>query len=443
MLRDPLSDNDRSASGRKPRPAFLELLKLIDDGEVEAVVAWSLDRLTRNARDRLALVEACQAHKVIISLVRGSDIDCSTPAGRLTAGILGEVAQHEIAQKADRQQRANQQAAEQGRRVGGRWPFGYTDKGMVIVPSEARAIRDGYNDLLAGMPLGAIASKWNAEGHRTRQTSWKRADRVEGNSLWRWDSVRRTLLNPRYAAIRAYKGEEVGPANWPAIIEVETLRAAQAVLRDPSRHNGGTGMLGQQLLTGIAVCGNPDCGRPMHGGGASHKKPVYRCSSDSDKTIEKAAGRHPNRLAEPIDDYVTALVIARLARSDARELLTDEARPDVPALRQEANELRARLEEMAADFADDVEVSLAEYRVMTKRLREKLARVEDLLADAGRVDVLGELVSSEDVAATWEAMERPRQRAVISELVTVRVLTVGRGVRTFRPESIDVTWLAD
>lgn len=440
LLRDPLSDNDRSASGRKPRPEFQRLLQLIGSGEVGAVVAWSIDRLTRNARDRLSLVEVCQAHNVIISLARGSDIDCSTPSGRLVAGLMGEVAQHEIDQKADRQRRANQQAAEQGRRVGGRWPFGYTDKGMVIVPAEAKAIRDGYHYLLAGLPLAAIAARWNEAGHRTRQTAWRRADRGTGNSVWRADSVRRALLNPRYAGIRAHKGVEVGPAVWPPIVEIETLRAAQAVLRDASRSSGGAGSMGQQLLTGIALCGNELCGQTMHGGGASHGKPIYRCASDADKHIEKAPGRHPSRLAEPIDLFVSELVIARLSRKDARELLVDEQRPDVPALRQEANQLRARFESVAAEFAEDAEVSLAEYRVMTRSMREQLAAVEEQLADAGRVDVLGELVRADDVAAAWELMERSRRRAVISELVTVRILTVGRGVRTFRPESVDTEW---
>jgi DNA invertase Pin-like site-specific DNA recombinase len=52
-------------------------------GKVDVVVAWALDRLARTARDRLALVEACRDAGVIIALVRGSDMDPTTPAGRL------------------------------------------------------------------------------------------------------------------------------------------------------------------------------------------------------------------------------------------------------------------------------------------------------------------------------------------------------------------------
>jgi hypothetical protein len=70
-------------SGRKPRPQFRALLDTVRAGKVDVVVAWALDRLARTARDRLALVEACRDAGVIIALVRGSDMDPTTPAGRL------------------------------------------------------------------------------------------------------------------------------------------------------------------------------------------------------------------------------------------------------------------------------------------------------------------------------------------------------------------------
>ncbi len=72
---DTYTDNSVSAAGKKARPAFTKMLDAIKRGQVQAVVAWSLDRLARNARDRLALVEACRDHGVIIALVQGSDMD--------------------------------------------------------------------------------------------------------------------------------------------------------------------------------------------------------------------------------------------------------------------------------------------------------------------------------------------------------------------------------
>ena len=189
------SDNDVSAAGRKPRPAFKALLDAITAGHVQVVVAWALDRLARTARDRLALVEACKAQGVLIALVRGSDLDPTTPAGLLAIGILGEVAQHEIAQKSDRQARAAEQAADEGRWVGGRRAFGYASNGVDIIESEADALRDAYSALLGGASLRGIASKLNASGFTTAQRPWKHGHLGE-NSPWRPDSVRRVAAEP-------------------------------------------------------------------------------------------------------------------------------------------------------------------------------------------------------------------------------------------------------
>src|SRR5664279_47574 len=57
-------DNDVSASGKRVRPQFEEMLKAVSEGGVSAIVAWNLDRLTRNRRDTVRLIELCQEHQV-------------------------------------------------------------------------------------------------------------------------------------------------------------------------------------------------------------------------------------------------------------------------------------------------------------------------------------------------------------------------------------------
>src|SRR4051812_46786376 len=64
LAREPFVDNDRSAAAGKVREQFQALLDIIRAGAVDAVVAWALDRLCRNARDRLDLIEACQRARV-------------------------------------------------------------------------------------------------------------------------------------------------------------------------------------------------------------------------------------------------------------------------------------------------------------------------------------------------------------------------------------------
>jgi site-specific DNA recombinase len=409
-------DNDASAAGKRHRPGFEAMLSDVESGKVDAVVAWSLDRLQRNRRDELRLYELCRDRGVIISLVNGAELDFASATGRLVADNLGSLARFEIELKSDRQKAAALQAAKAGRRLGGRRPFGYRADGVTIRPAEADAVRDGFEALLAGVNLAAIAREWNGRGFTTGQ-----------GSPWSAYSVRKVLNNPRYAGLRRHNGEIVGKAQWPAVVAEETAQAVWATLADPARRR--TPQRGRYLLTGLALCGL--CGSTVHGGGngkTGHRN--YRCSGSLG---------HFSRQAEPVDDYVTAVILARLARPDAAELLADTGKPDLDGMRTRSAVLRTRLDQLATEFGDGV-LTASQLRTATERTRTNLAVVEAEMADAARVDILGPVVNAENVTAAWDALSTARRRLVIDLLAEVTVYPPGRGTRTFRPETIDVEW---
>lgn len=420
------SDNDVSAAGRRHRPGFEAMLSRVAGGEAQVVVAWALDRLQRNRRDEVRLYELCERLGVIVSLVRGPDLEWQTPTGRYLADNLGSLARLEIEQKSDRQRRAYEQRAKRGEWVGGRRPFGFEPDGVTVRAAEASAVREAYEAVSAGVPLAEIARTWNAAGHTTGQAAWK-GERRGQPSPWRNDSVRAVLLNPRYAGQRSHRGEVVARAEWPALVDEATWHAAVAVLRDPSRRSAPRAA--KALLTGIALCGV--CGSSVHAGGSTipgHR--TYRC---------RGAQGHIGRSAVPVEGYVSAVVVARLQRPDARVLLEDSDRPDVDELRARAVALRGRLDSLAVDFADG-SLTPSQLRTATERIRTQLTATEAELADAGRVDVLGPLVHAEDVAAAWDGLPMSRRRAVIDLLMRLTLHPPGRGTRTFRPETVGIEW---
>jgi site-specific DNA recombinase len=256
------------------------------------------------------------------------------------------------------------------------------EQDMTIRDVEATAVRQAYDDVLAGVPLAQIARDWNAAGLLTPLTT-----RQGEPSRWSGDSVRPVLLNPRNAGLRGYgpklengsrKIEVMGPAQWPAIVSEETWRAVVGLLSDPERFTG-RGRVDRALLTGIALCGV--CGATVNGARAHavNKARIYRCS---------AAYGHTSRAAAPVEEWVEEVAIARLSRPDASELLRDDSRPDVAALRSEATALRARLDQLATDFADG-DLTSSQLRTATSKLRARITAIEARMADAARVDVFG------------------------------------------------------
>ena len=109
---------DRGVSGAKDRrPALDALLKDAKRRHFDVVVCWRLDRLGRNLKHLIALLDELQSVGVaFVSLAEG--IDATTPAGKLQMHILGAIAEFERARIAERVRAGLQRARAQGKRLG-------------------------------------------------------------------------------------------------------------------------------------------------------------------------------------------------------------------------------------------------------------------------------------------------------------------------------------
>lgn len=111
---------DTGVSGAKDRrPALDQLTTAVRRHQVDAVVCWRLDRLGRNLRHLVLLLDEWQARGVAF-VTLGEGIDTSTAAGRLVAGVLGSIAEFERARIQERIHAGLARARAQGRRLGRR-----------------------------------------------------------------------------------------------------------------------------------------------------------------------------------------------------------------------------------------------------------------------------------------------------------------------------------
>lgn len=414
-------ENDTSAAGKKARPKFRAMLAAVERGEIDVIVAWALDRLTRTARDRLALVEACRDHGVKIALVRGSDMDPSTPSGRLAIGVLGEVAQHEIDSKGDRQRRAAAQRVSEGRAGnagGGRRPFGYLAGGVVVDPVEGPAVEEAATRFLSGDSLRGIALDFNRRGLLTTT-----------GAQWTATTIGQMLARPRNAGLigsarhGSKPGEVSGPAKWPAVIERDVWERVCRKLADPARrtqHSTSRRLLGSFLYR----CGG--CGAPLRSGGrGSSGQDRYTCS-----------GPRPclRRSAELIDLMVREviaelLVVITLPQREGANVRAEHARLAA---------LIARREELDADYADAVSTR-ASYRDMAARNERQQVELREVIRRAEEISPLAGVADADDAGTAFRSADVDRQRAIIATLADVAVMPVPPGRRPFDPASVEIT----
>jgi DNA invertase Pin-like site-specific DNA recombinase len=109
---------DEGISGvRDNRPALDRLRVLVRAGKVEIVLATKLDRLGRSVLGVLTFYEECDAAKVRV-IVTEQGFDTSTSVGRLTRGILLELASFERDLIVERTQAGIARARAKGVRFG-------------------------------------------------------------------------------------------------------------------------------------------------------------------------------------------------------------------------------------------------------------------------------------------------------------------------------------
>lgn len=444
------TDNDVSGRGRKRRHEFEQLMADVDAGLVNTIVADRWDRLSRNRRDDLAIVETCQPRETLIALMKGSDVDLTTAAGRMMADIMASVARHEIDQKAERQVRQAQQAAARGLPGSvGRRAFGYTADGLHLDPVEAPVLARLYSRWLTGEGMASLAAWLNDHGLTTPR----------GNS-WNRQNVREVLANPRNAGLRGMRDvvnaktgtraqwhRIVGPAVWPAVVPEQTWRAAMERIRDPHRPGQHVGHNRQTyLLSGIARCGGQDGGEVDRRDPAFEEKvcnlPLITGGRAKERLLRCPSLRHVSRRADLIEDYVTEALLEYLRRSDTPAVGGGEEAVDLGGVRTESIALRARLDGLARDYADGV-LDRAQMKSAGDRIRARLSELDRQVAAAGQVDVVAPLRAAGDPEPVWEALPMPTKREVVRRVVGVHVLRgfAGRpGGLRFHPETVRLDW---
>jgi len=185
----------RQCLRRKPRPGYGRLLEALESGQVDAVLAWHVDRLHRSPKELEGYIDICEPRKVLTRTVRAGELDLATASGRMVARQLGAVARYESEQTAGRVRAGKADAASRGAWQGGQRVFGYESvpahervpggSALRVVPEEADAVREAASRVLAGESLRSVARGLTKAGSTTAQ-----------GRPWTGSSLRKVLLSP-------------------------------------------------------------------------------------------------------------------------------------------------------------------------------------------------------------------------------------------------------
>lgn len=113
-----LADNGISGNkGKKDRPGYARLCEMIFRKEIEIVLAWSVDRLSRSLQDLLSFLGELKAKNVDLFLHQ-QNLDTSTPSGRAMFQLLGVFSELEREICRERIKSGLARAVDSGKRLG-------------------------------------------------------------------------------------------------------------------------------------------------------------------------------------------------------------------------------------------------------------------------------------------------------------------------------------
>jgi DNA invertase Pin-like site-specific DNA recombinase len=312
------------------RPGFQQLFKDIEAGEIDAVVVYKIDRLSRSLRDFGRLMETFERREVSFVSVT-QQFNTGSSMGKLTLNILMSFAEFEREVISERTRDKVAGARRRGKWTGGTVILGFRleNHRLAIVQEEADVVRQIFGLYLRTRSLGIVAEKLNSLGHR-QKTYVTSAGRTIGGRAWDKYSVQRILRNPLYSG-RVKQDGILHPGEHEAIIHADTFDRVQESLEERSTgHGHRKSRKSEFLLTGLLHCGACNCAMTssLARGRNETRYRYYRCTSHNEgkrcptgllpaAEIEAAVIDEVRKVA--LDGELKVRILEQLARKDGIE----------------------------------------------------------------------------------------------------------------------------
>jgi site-specific DNA recombinase len=408
-----LVDLDRSAwNPDVKREAWDELMDRLESGTSGGAIMFDLERLTRQPKDGERIID--QADRGLLILDSESEYDLTTPNGKKAFRDAISAAAYYSDRLSTRVKRGLRRRAMSGLPTGPSRRFGFEEDRITIREDEAEIIREMTQRTLAGEVQQRLLDDLNTRGILTR----------DGHQ-WGRTTLRQLLTRPincgRITKIDRKTGEAVLLGRLPGepIISEEDFDRLCALY---ASHRRGRPNSPTYLCSGIAVCGAPGCGNPLHGrlrkdlraypDGSVRRN--YWCSPANkgcgktlidQRALDEAAGV---LVIEILSDPRNTAAI----ETAAREIASETARLDLAI---------AKAEEVAEALADRLgrgEIKLSRYDVAIRPLD---ARIEKLKAERAALSAPGPTpvpprlleASREQWQRRWDAADHKERRDLL------------------------------
>ncbi|QKS70213.1 recombinase family protein [Paenalkalicoccus suaedae] len=399
------------------RQELNRLMKDIEDGKIDVVLVYRLDRLTRSVRDLYELLDFFERYNC--KFKSATEVyDTTTAMGRLFITLVAALAQWERENLGERVRMGQERMIEEKQYPGGPPPFGYSynkdTKQLEVDPVEAKVVEKMFDLYFDGFGEQRIADRLNEQGYKTRRGNNWRAKAVR-------DTLKRTLMTGEFSW-----GGNMYNDYTDAIIPKERFESAMK-LRTSRRGAHPRTIRSSYPFSGFARCAR--CGAPMKGHSKHGRKkldgtaPFYRtyiCTRKRDGCTSKQINE------ESIDRELLKEI--RKLSSEYREISEDKSlikreddhTQELKQLTRELNKVQGRRKKWQVAYAEGV-ISLDELRSHTEMDQEALSNlkmyISKLESKSMQLDYRSMANVLADFERNWIELDHMEKKSMLSMLI--------------------------
>ena len=429
-------DDGGFTGGNMDRPALKRLMADIEDGQIDCVIVYKVDRMSRSLLDFSRIMGALEERGVSFVSVT-QQFNTTSSMGRLTLNILLSFAQFERELISERTRDKIAATRRKGKWSGGRPVLGFdVDPGggrLLVNEDEAARVRAIFELYQEQGSLIATIREMDARGWTNKRWTTK-AGREIGGRPYNKHSLHSLLTNVLYLGKVTYKGE-IYEGEQPALVSEEAFQAVHQLLK----RNGATGGREVRNRFGAVLKGLLNCAPcsaamvPTHTTKGDRRYRYYVCSSAQKRgwhtcpsksipaqEIERFVvdqirdiGKDPELIAETIRE------VHRETTAKTNELKREE-RLALRDLEKTGGEIRKLSGLLGSEMSATARLADLQERVQRgeerlTQIRGELQRLDQDLPDGEGVALA--LTSFDEV---WE-MLTPREQARILHLLVQRI----------------------
>ena len=402
------------------RPALRQLLADIEVGEIDCVVVYRYDRLSRSLLDFLQVLEFFKRHDVEFVSV-SERFDTSTPHGEMALNMVLSVAQCERKIIGQRTRDKIHAARRRGMWTGGRPILGFNVVGgrLVVNKDEAAQVKTIFELYVENPSLIGVVQELNRRGWRQKRWTTK-TGRNSGGGKWNKSSLSTLLGNPlsigkQKLGDQTFKGEHERIVPKKLFDRVQGLMAGNRDTCGGVTHNG-SGF----LLRGLLRCSA--CDAAMTPTATKRRSKAYRyyvCRSAQ----KQGHATCPSKSISA--DKVEAFIVDQIRRIGTdRDLQEQTFRAAVGQVKAQRRGLRAERKRLEKDLTTN--------RADVERLVGAVSRTTGPAADA----IASELEKAQFRVQTMET----RTHEIDDELAALKAQDVDRDDLARALEEFDPIW---